>query len=375
MANTSPFGGFVQGFAGGYGLQRQFTREDAREKREAAKEERSAEAHKQAMTLGTLGIKKAEAELPVIEKELQVRGAKADFDLVEQGFQQEMQGFEQKTRRLLAQNKQRAASIEGGALAAQQRNQPDELAVAREELNNNVLNGMRRQTANLWSVLKLGNKTAALEMYNGSNLVAPGEKAKDFRIEGEGDKRVLVVIPEGKGKERRLPVKALDALENQFGAKYEKVDNNIVRIGRDGSITPIYQGGTEVGETEAGGLYYKKGPQAGQRIPAAGGIGTPDTPAPGSKAAGRIDDRVKMAIDKVIMPRYGGRFEGGLFFPDEANKDVATRATQLAGEMIRQGTDPEVAGVKAIEQAERERAIRDPKQGGGPYKGPTPWRR
>jgi hypothetical protein len=86
-----------------------------------------------------------------------------------------------------------------------------------------------------------------------------------------------------------------------------------------------------------------------------------------------------MAIDKVIMPRFGGRFEGGLFFPEEANKDVATRATAIAGQLIRGGMDPEAAGVKAVEQAEREKELEaaggaKPGAGGKPSF-PTPWKR
>lgn len=378
----SPFGSFVSGFGTGFGTVKKFQQDDAREKREEGREKREQEAHEQTKTIRDLSIARAKKEEPILDKELQVRGAQADFNLTEQGFSREMQTFEQNTRRLLAQNQQRQAGVEGTALAAQARNQPDELAVAREDLNNKVLNSMRRQTANLWSVLKLGNKKAALDMYNDSQLVTPGEKAKDFRIEGEGDKQILVVVPEGKGKERRLPISALEALENQFGAKFEKVDDTIVRIGRDGSITPVYQGGTEVAESDAGGLFFKKGPKAGQRIPAAGGINAPGqapAPAPGSPAAARIDTRVKMAIDKVLMPHFGGRFEGGLWFPEEANKAVATRATAIAGQLIRQGMDPEAAGVQAIAQAEREKALADTaKQSSGgviDYKGPTPWRR
>lgn len=381
---ASAFGGFMKGFASGYGTAKDWQLADKRESREEAKEVRAGEEHAQLKRIREFGIKKAELEMPVIEKELHVRGAKADFDLTEQGFQREMQTFEQNTRRLLEQNKQRGAAIEGGALAAQQRNQPDELAVAREELNNKVLTGMRRQTANLWHVLKLGNKDMALKMYNDSQLVTPGEKAKDFRIEGEGDKRMLVVVPEGKGKGRRLPISSLEALENQFGAKYEKVGSDIVRIGRDGSITPVFQGGTEVAEGDAGGLFFKKGPKAGQRIPAAAGGGAPDAPAPGSQAAARIDTRVKMAVDKVLMPRYGGRFEGGVWFPDTDNKDVATRATEIAGQLIRRGMDPEAAGVQAArhadqekEQADRAKVIQKvtggKKPGSGGYTGARPW--
>jgi len=388
MAGGSVFGGFMEGFAGGFGMGKKFQYLDSAEERAKAKEGREAETHDIDMKTRKLGLARQEKEQDVLDKELAVRGAKADFNLNEQRFLGDMQQFEQETRRLLEKNKRTQAGMEARSLSAAAANQPDELKLARDQLSEKIVDSFKRQTANLWSLLKTGNKSIALELYNNSHVVAPAEKAKDFRLEGEGDQRVLVVVPKGKGQERRIPVSALEQLENQYGAKYEKAGSSIVRIGRDGKVVPVYEGGKEVAAIgDTGELFVKKGPGAGTRIPAAGGLGGEDGaggggsgPLPSSQAASRIDNRVKMAIDKVIMPRYGGRFEGGLFFPDEANKDVATRATQIAGELVRRGMAPEAAGVKAVEQAEREKKLKEAggaagAGGAGEYSGPKPWKR
>jgi len=351
----------MEGFAGGFGMGKKFQYLDSAEERAKAKEGREAETHDIDMKTRKLGLARQEKEQDVLDKELAVRGAKADFNLNEQRFLGDMQQFEQETRRLLEKNKRTQAGMEARSLSAAAANQPDELKLARDQLSEKIVDSFKRQTA---------------------------EKAKDFRLEGEGDQRVLVVVPKGKGQERRIPVSALEQLENQYGAKYEKAGSSIVRIGRDGKVVPVYEGGKEVAAIgDTGELFVKKGPGAGTRIPAAGGLGGEDGaggggsgPLPSSQAASRIDNRVKMAIDKVIMPRYGGRFEGGLFFPDEANKDVATRATQIAGELVRRGMAPEAAGVKAVEQAEREKKLKEAggaagAGGAGEYSGPKPWKR
>lgn len=62
---------------------------------------------------------------------------------------------------------------------------------------------------------------------------------------------------------------------------------------------------------------------------------------------------------KVLASRYGGKFEGGMWFPDEANKDVALRANQLLEEKLAQPQyqgKPMDAAAAAAQQAEREKA-------------------
>jgi len=61
-------------------------------------------------------------------------------------------------------------------------------------------------------------------------------------------------------------------------------------------------------------------------------------------------DKLKLAIDKVLMPRYGGRFEGGFWFPDDKNRDIATNAQSILETKIAAGMEP----VRAAEEAARE---------------------
>lgn len=382
MANGNVIGGLVGGFASGYAQGQELEHKRKREEREA-------EEHKLNKKIKELGIGRMEKEQPILDKELQVRGATADYNLNEQKFRNTMQAFEQETRKLLEENKRSQATMDSTRLQAGQQNLPDELRVAREKLNAEVLESTKRSTANIWHVLKLGDHDRAVKMYNDSAVVLPGDKAKGFTIEevdvpASGDQparkaQFLVVEPESKGgKVRRIPITVLEQLEQQYGAKYEKAGNNIVRINRDGTTTPVYEA-EAYGHTPDGDIYSKRTGEV--RNPAAagiGGAGPGPAPRPSSGAAKRLDERVKMAIDKVILPRFGGRFEGGMFFPDEANKEVALRATELAGGYVRGGMDPEAAGKKAVDEALREKALKDqtkPKPGSGGYGGPTPWKK
>lgn len=368
-------GAFAGGLAGGYTLAQNL---DLAQK----KEQREQETHDLVTRIRKIGLGRLEKEEPLFDKELQLRGTKLDFDINEQGFKNQMQDFEQQTRRLLAENQRTQAGIQGQQLQAQQQRLPDELAVAREELNNKVLDAIRRQTANVWNVLKLGNKALALEMFNNSALLMPGEKAKDFSIEDvettgpdggtHARTKVLVIQPEKEdGKPIRVPVQQLDALAEQFGARYEKVGKSLVRISKDGKVTPIFSD-DEFAATPEGDIYSRRTGLP----PAAAGVNVPRLPGAGRKEQNHMDNRVKMAIDKVILPKYGGRFEGGMFFPDEKNKEVALRATQLVGEYVRQGMDPEAAGVKAVQEAEREKALKEVSgaPSGSGYTGPRPWK-
>lgn len=58
----------------------------------------------------------------------------------------------------------------------------------------------------------------------------------------------------------------------------------------------------------------------------------------------------------TIQQHFGGRFEGGTYFPDEANKSVALRAQELLEEKLADGGTPMASAKRAIEQAEREKA-------------------
>jgi DNA-directed RNA polymerase subunit K/omega len=74
------------------------------------------------------------------------------------------------------------------------------------------------------------------------------------------------------------------------------------------------------------------------------------------KGAGGTGLKAKDAIVHVLQPRYGGKLEGGMWFPDEANKDVALRANQLLEQFSSNGVPPMEAAVQAVEKAEREKA-------------------
>lgn len=384
-------GGFNFGaFAGGVanGVQAGTEMELARNRDKRAQEE--SELNK---TIKKIGIGRMEKEEPILDKELQARGLKADYNMNEQNFASTMQDYEQNTRRLLAQGKRSeaqtaitAAQTAGVAATDAAQRQPDELAMSHDQLRGQIADSIQRQTANVWNALKLGNNDLAVQMFNDSKLVSPGQKVKSFKLEsvdgppgadGQPTKVQYVTgVPEGDGQPIRMPVSALERMSQTYGAKYEKVGNNLVRIDSQGKVTPIYETDQMMAVPEGGSVVSKRTGQP----PAAGGING-ESAGTSRKATAATDDRVKMAIDKVILPKFGGRFEGGMFFPDKDNKDIALRSAVLTEQYIRQDKmDPVAAANKAIGAAEREKALAGTggKPGGGSggpaYTGPTPWK-
>lgn len=212
------------------------------------------------------------------------------------------------------------------------------------------------------------NSTGQHKIQAGTLQWADAGKTTLRGVDAQG--KQFEVQPQGLLRTFLSPEEFLKFEANRADARFKKVGDNLLRVNQDGTATPIYEA-NQYGATPDGDIYSKR---TGDKKPEAASGVNGGTPKPGPRAQARVDDRVKMAIDKVILPKYGGRFEGGMFFPDEANKDVALRATELAGNLVRQGVDPEAAGSQAIAQAEREKLLK-PKPGADPYKGQTPWKK
>lgn len=79
---------------------------------------------------------------------------------------------------------------------------------------------------------------------------------------------------------------------------------------------------------------------------------------PGIKK-GEIDPSVKhqrlLTNDAVsiLQSHFGGRFEGGMWFPDDENKEVAMNAIELASDLIKEGESPQRAANIAAEKAKQ----------------------
>lgn len=368
-------GALAGGFAGGFVTGSKLKMENEREKR-------AADEHDTKQKIAQYTLKDLERAQPIKDKETQLRGAQLDFQQGEQSFRQSMQDFEQGTRRLLSQGARTQAQTAVNAAGAAAERQPDELALARNDLSARIGDAVQRQAATVWNVLKMGDTARARKMLNDSQLLIPGERVSDFKLEdlevpdGKGGKtraKFMTMIPESPGAPpKRIPVAQLEALSNRYGAKYEKVGNSLVRVDANGTATPLYESEQYMSVPENSSVVSKRTglPPAGA---AAGGV--MPSPSAARKETTHQDTRVKMAIDKVILPKYGGRFEGGMFFPDEKNKDVAVRAITIAGELVRAGMAPEAAGAEAINRAEREKALGTVAPSSSGYSGPTPWRK
>jgi hypothetical protein len=340
-----------------------------------------------------LGIAKMDAEQKLLPEETRLKQLRQEVDGIELEFK--------KTHLpKLQQAESTETDVRLGEAQTKKALQPGAKKLAAGTQQTQILDLAERQTANLWNMVKLGDVQGATSLLSNSELLFPGRKFKGMQrgavpVQGPDGKPmvgadgqpvregVLMLDPEDGKDPIFIPEKSLDALVAKHNTKLEKVGNSLVRVGPGGKVEGAYEPSEAGANPETGDVYFTKGPKAGQI--ATGGIngdgGAPRPPGAGGgrKATAAIDDRVKMAIDKVILPKFGGRFEGGMFFPDEANKDVAVRATQLAGEYVRGGMDPEAAGARAVKEAEREEAVKkaggkEPGKPGG-YGGPTPWKK
>jgi hypothetical protein len=347
------------------------------------RDRRAGEEHRVAQRIREIGLGRLQREEAsgVYDKELQVRGLKADYDRNEQEFVNTMQGFEQETRKLLSQGRRTEAEMGVAAVGAAQERQGDELTLLRENLNTQVAGALERQLATVWEVLRLGDKKSALELYNKSRLVDPDNKASDFKLEQvdatdqHGKKvkvPVLTIVPRQQGAEiKRRPVAMLEGLRERYGARYEKAGNNIVRINRDGSATPIYEQDQYMVVPEGGSVASRR---TGRPPVAAAGVNAPSARPPGSdRATGRVDERVGRG--KAVVDRYFGINEFMGLMPESQPAYVAI--IENMGRKIRAGEDPEAAAAQAIDEHKRAEALqRGGRSGGGAgYTGPAPWRR
>jgi hypothetical protein len=350
------------------------------------RERRAQEEHGVAQRIRQIGLGRLEREEQsgVYDKELQVRGLKADYDRNEQEFLNTMQGFEQESKRLLSQGRRTGAEVAVGAVNAAQERQGDELTLLRENLNTQLGGAVERQLATFWEVLRLGDKKSAVDLYNRSRLIHPDEKASDIKLESvdatdqRGNKvqvPVLTVVPQKKGaKTRRIPVNMLEGLRERYGARYEKAGNNIVRINRDGSATPIYEQDQYMVVPEGGSVASRR---TGQPPAAAAGINPPvaDRPAGSDKFTGRVDERVRQ-LDSALRFYLLGTNE--MASMDPKTQATYNRLLSIGGELIRSGANPEEAMKDAIARLAHEEAAAAASKrprGGGAYSGPAPWRR
>lgn len=129
--------------------------------------------------------------------------------------------------------------------------------------------------------------------------------------------------------------------------RYLKTDNGYIdpRTGQSFGQTDKFTTNSQTGEVfnERTGLR-----QDGKPVGAAGRS---------EKQIEHTDARVKIAIDKAIMPYFGGKFEGGAYFPDEANKDAALEAVTRAERYVGSGMEPIAAGQRAVQEVQRDRTV------------------
>jgi hypothetical protein len=192
----------------------------------------------------------------------------------------------------------------------------------------------------------------------------------------------VVSITDEDGQVRHISRAQLEKLEEQFGATYQKAGNNIVRISRDGKVTPVYEADV-YGHTPDSDIYSKR--TGDVKTPAAaGGI-----PKPSSREQARIDKRVTEG--RSVVDRYYGISEFTKL--DESAQPAYNAVVNRMGALVRGGAHPEAAANQALLEQRDGRLNPDgspksaapkpaatapaPAGGGssGAYTGPTPWKR
>jgi hypothetical protein len=340
-----------------------------------------------------LKLQRSRAEQPVIDKELEVRGAQADYNLTETEFKRSMQDFENETKKVQSGAARTQAQIAAGAATGEQQRQPGELAVKHEEMTNNLLTSTLRQTANIYRIAKLGNMDAAVQMYNDSGLVDPGQKAKSMKFDeidapaADGTtKKVKVLSIEGEdGKIRHVPADKLEALDQQFGATYQKAGNNIVRINRDGTDDAGVRGDGSRRQRRDRRSLLQEGPEgrARWRTPAAAGGVNRDPAARkrrGSMSASprAASSSTSISASRVHQARRGGA--AGLQRSGGAHGRAYARrhGSGEGGESGRAGTEGRPPQSRRHAEGRSSSGAR--RSGWGPapvagYAGPTPWKK
>jgi len=288
----------------------------------------------------------------VDDKDVQRQGLIADFNLVEE---------------------------EGKA-----RRQPGQQQVVDQEQAGIQMDSKMRNTATMYGAYKLGFKKEALKMLSESDALATGVKFTDMSVEDFTDEsgkvvkdakgkpvKMFVMTPEGKdAKPIRLPLAQMERNWQQFGARYQVVDGNLMRIGADGQVQRLFTAPHTSVSPETGQFYDQRQP------PPAASAGTGVNPRRVIAGEKHLDDRVKQ-LDSEF--RY---FLTGSNTFANMDKETQTRYDKLmamAGPKVRAGMDPEQARNEAIAQDKREQALKAPEKSAPQrgadltYQGPRPW--
>lgn len=326
----------------------------------------------------------------LLDKDTAIKQLRQDIERNELAFQKGTQGSEQAQRRAdiehrrrLQPGQQRLETIQQGvatgAAEVAQKLQPGQTRIAAGTQNLQLQTLHEQQRANVWNLYSLGDTQGALAEINKSDLIQPGRKFSAIHRGGDGKpggEEMLRLVAGDGGEDVFVPVKQLQANAQKHGVRYEKVGNSYIRINPDGTVTPVYESESTMVVPEGATVVKRR---TGQPV-AAGGISPSDQPgvspppAPGSRIAGRMDQR--MTRGKSIVDRYMGTDE---FTPLKAESQPKyAKMIGLMGQKVRAGMNPEAAAIAAINEVEHtEAALAAAGRPGGAaaYSGPTPWRR
>jgi hypothetical protein len=144
-------------------------------------------------------------------------------------------------------------AIASSELQHQAAMQPGKQTLEREAQNAQRLEAREKQLARVWSLFKAGDKDGALEVYNASELIAPGRKAaKIEEISGpapDGTQHHGVLFVPGDGGQPILVQREqLDGLVRKHFAKFLNVGGgNVVEVGPEGAKL-AFSGGQQAHE-------------------------------------------------------------------------------------------------------------------------------
>lgn len=195
----------------------------------------------------------------------------------------------------------------------------------------------------------------AVAKHNPENLTNALKVRKTLEVEGikesltavmSGDMEKAEVLWNAKGESRVIPGSMkYDKASGLISWKEEDGDVGQAKMNDLAAMAGVDMGKKGEWKSDEYGLYHSG---SGDRKAHPGGAG-------GAGSASSKQQRLLTNDSvKILQQHFGGRFEGGMWFPDEANKELAINAQAISEEYVQ-------SGMSAVRSAET--AARDAKAG------------
>lgn len=232
-----------------------------------------------------------------------------------------------------------------------------------------------KQVVLLYKKLKIAGPQAILNDINNNDLLFGKVQYQDIYMMNSAGERVKnaekashIILMQPDGKELSVPVSELKGMADSIG--------KTTVTAKPGDTTYTYgAGGDLIGESTAPfkpfdpkGYEYKDGIVLNKDTGVVHGTNGEVGQFIVSANDKALDDRVSKAMRNHVFPLYGGKYEGGIFYPDPEKADEGSMVGLQMARLIRQGVQPEEAAIQALNYAKTQTEIQS-KVGEGSVKG------